>query len=54
MHVNDPRSLGEPLTGDLSGLWRYRVGDYRILAQIEDDRLIILVVHVEHRKNIYD
>lgn len=53
-HGNDPRSLGKPLTGDLSGLWRYRVSDYRILAQIEDDKLIILVVHVGHRKNVYD
>lgn len=54
MHVNDPRTLGKPLSGDLSGLWRYRVGDYRILAQIEDETLIIFVIHVGHRKNVYD
>ena len=54
MLVSDPRTLGKPLSGELSGLWRYRVGDYRILAQIEDDALIILVIHVGHRKNVYD
>ena len=54
MLVSDPRTLGNPLSGELSGLWRYRVADYRILAQIEDDALIILVIHVGHRKNVYD
>ena len=54
MLVSDPRTLGKPLSGELSGLWRYRVGDYRILAQIEDDKLIILIIHVGHRKNVYD
>jgi mRNA interferase RelE/StbE len=54
MLAEDPRRLGKPLSGEFSGLWRYRVGDYRILAQIEDDALIILVIHVGHRKNVYD
>ncbi|KTD20359.1 type II toxin-antitoxin system RelE family toxin [Legionella londiniensis] len=53
MSSNDPRSLGKSLSGDLTGLWRYRVGDYRILAKIEDNNLTILVVHVGHRKNVY-
>ena len=52
--VENPRTLGKPLSGDLSGIWRYRVGDYRILAKIEDENFIILVVHVGHRKNVYD
>ena len=52
--VENPRALGKPLSGDLSGIWRYRVGDYRILAKIEDENFIILVVHVGHRKNVYD
>ena len=52
--VENPRVLGKPLSGDLSGIWRYRVGDYRILAKIEDENFIILVVHVGHRKNVYD
>lgn len=54
MTLDDPRSLGKPLTGGLSELWRYRVGDYRILAKIEDYQFLILVVHVGHRKNVYD
>jgi mRNA interferase RelE/StbE len=54
MPLEDPRSAGKSLSGDLAGLWRYRVGDYRILAEIEDKRFVILVVHVGHRKNVYD
>ena len=50
----DPRRTGHPLTGELQGLWRYRVGRYRIIAEIIDSRLVIVVVEVGHRKNIYD
>lgn len=50
----DPRRFGKPLKADLSGLWRYRVRDYRILCQIKDDVLLVLVVSVGHRKDIYD
>ncbi len=53
MPAVDPRSFGKPLSGNLSGVWRYRTGDYRILAQIEDDNFIIVVLHVGHRKNVY-
>jgi mRNA interferase RelE/StbE len=49
----DPRRLGQPLTGDRQGFWRYRVGDYRIIAAIEDDRLVVLVVTVGHRREVY-
>lgn len=49
----DPRRLGQPLTGDRQGFWRYRVGDYRIVAAIEDDRLLVLVVTVGHRREVY-
>lgn len=52
--LNNPKDDGKPLAGNLLGLWRYRSGDYRILAQILDDKLIILVVKISHRKNIYD
>ena len=51
---DDPRNIGKALSGDLAALWRYRVGDYRILAKIEDHHFIVLVVHVGHRKNVYD
>jgi mRNA interferase RelE/StbE len=50
----DPRRFGKPLKADLAGLWRYRVRDYRILCQIKDEILLVLVVSVGHRKNVYD
>ena len=49
----DPRRFGKGLKSDLAGLWRYRVGDYRILCQIKDRELLVLVVAVGHRKDIY-
>ena len=51
--VEDPRRFGRPLTGDLKGLWRYRVGDYRIIATIEEQRFVVLVVSVGHRREVY-
>lgn len=50
----DPRQHGRALAAELHGLWRYRVGDYRIVCQIQDEILIVLVVRVGHRKNVYD
>jgi mRNA interferase RelE/StbE len=50
----DPRRFGHALTGDLKGLWRYRVGDFRIVASIEDNRFVVLVVTVGHRREVYD
>lgn len=51
---SDPRGLGAPLTGSRYGeLWKYRVGDYRIVARIEDDIVQILVVKIGHRKDVY-
>lgn len=51
--LEDPRSRGKALTGNLAGLWRYRVGDYRIICNIEDGVLVILVVDVAHRSKAY-
>jgi mRNA interferase RelE/StbE len=51
---DDPRRFGRPLAGDLAGLWRYRVADYRIVARIEDNSLVVLVVTVGHRREVYD
>lgn len=48
-----PKLKGKPLSANRSGQWRYRVGDYRILTIIKDDKLIILVIAIGHRKNIY-
>ena len=49
----DPRRFGKGLKADLAGLWRYRVGDFRILCQIVDGELLVLVVAVGHRRDIY-
>jgi mRNA interferase RelE/StbE len=51
--LEDPRSLGSALTGELGGLWRWRIGDYRIVARIDDERITILVVRVGHRREVY-
>ncbi len=51
---SDPRRFGKGLRADLAGLWRYRVGDYRILCQIRDGELLILVVSVGHRRDVYE
>jgi mRNA interferase RelE/StbE len=51
--IDNPRSKGKSLKGNLKGLWRYRVGDYRLICQIKDKELIILIVEIDHRKNIY-
>ena len=51
--LDDPRSQGKPLTGPLRGLWRYRMGDYRIICNIIDRRLVVLVLKVDHRSSVY-
>ena len=51
--LDDPRSLGSGLTGELRGLWRWRIGDYRVVARIEDERFTILVVRIAHRREVY-
>jgi len=52
--LDDPRSIGQALRGSRLGeFWKYRVGDYRLICKIEDDRLLVLVLHVGHRKEIY-
>lgn len=51
--MGNPRSRGKGLAGDMKGVWRYRVGDYRILCRILDAELVILVVTIGHRKDVY-
>jgi len=51
--VENPRILGKSLKGNLSDYWRYRVGDYRLLCEIQDNQLVILVVEIDHRSKIY-
>lgn len=49
----NPKSLGEPLCANLASYWKYRVGNYRLVADIQDDRLIILFLVIAHRRHIY-
>lgn len=51
--LDDPRSRGKALVGNLSGLWRYRVGDYRVVCDIEDGVMLIAVIDVAHRREVY-
>ena len=52
--LDDPKKIGEALKGpELGKYWKYRVGDYRIICQIREKRIIVLVVKVGHRKEIY-
>ncbi len=51
---SNPRQFGKALKGDLGEYWRYRVEDYRILCEIKDEELIVLVVKVGNRRDIYD
>lgn len=51
---SDPRTHGKALVANHRGKWRYRVGDYRILALIEDEKIIITIIDVGHRKDIYE
>ena len=50
----DPRIHGKGLTANRSGQWRYRIGDYRIIAEIFDDKVLILIVNVGHRRDVYE
>ncbi|WP_212541914.1 type II toxin-antitoxin system RelE family toxin [Sphingopyxis indica] len=51
--LENPRTRGHALTGDYAGHWRYRVGDYRVVARIDDGRLVIVVIAIGHRRAIY-
>ncbi len=53
MNCTDPRIHGKGLTSNRSGQWRYRVGDYRILAEIQDERLVLVLIYIGHRSRIY-
>ena len=50
--LDDPRTLGSALTGDHAGYWRWRVGDYRVVARIEDERVVLIRVGVAHRREV--
>jgi len=50
---HDPRDSGKPLTGDKVGLWRYRIGRYRVVCRIEDAQRAVQVLRIAHRKDVY-
>ncbi|WP_306347888.1 type II toxin-antitoxin system RelE family toxin [Pasteurella atlantica] len=52
--ASNPRIIGKNLKGNLKNYWRYRIGDYRLLTQIEDDKLVLILLSAGHRKNIYN
>ena len=49
----NPRQHGKGLTSNRSGQWRYRIGDYRLIADIQEDRIVILILEIGHRRDIY-
>ena len=49
-----PRRFGKALVGNKAGLWRYRIKDYRLICNIEDGNLVVLVLRASHRKNVYE
>ena len=51
--AENPRQWGKPLRGDKQDLWRYRVGDYRLICDIQDEKITVLVLEVGHRKDVY-
>lgn len=51
--ATDPRSSGKALRGDHAGLWRYRIGDYRVICEFRDQTVSVLVVRIGHRKEVY-
>lgn len=52
--TDDPRQFGKALRGDLGEYWRYRIENYRLLCELKNDTLIVLVVKVGHRRDVYD
>jgi len=53
--LDNPRSIGEALRGSKLGeFWKYRVGDYRLICSIEDRRVLILVLRIGHRREVYE
>ena len=51
--TGDPRAFGKALVGEWSGFWRYRIGEYRAIAKIEDDIVTIFIIEVAHRRDVY-
>ncbi len=52
--LDDARAIGERLKGPLREFWKYRVGDYRLICSLKDDRLVVIIIHVGHRREFYN
>ena len=52
--TQNPKFYGKPLKSNLAGLWSYRTADFRIIYKIEEDKLLVIVIEIEHRKSVYD
>ncbi len=52
--AQNPKELGKPLKGDFRGYWRYRWGDYRVIYKIVEHEILIYILRIGHRKDIYD
>ncbi len=53
-NAENPKAKGKPLKYDLSAYWRYRIGDYRLICEIDDDKVIVILIDVGHRRDVYD
>ncbi len=51
--ARDPKGLGKPLKGDFQGYWRYRWGDYRVIYKISEKEILIFILRISHRKEVY-
>lgn len=51
---SDPRTFGKAMTGNLKGYWSYRIGQYRVIADIQDNVLMVIAVAIDHRRTVYD
>ncbi|WP_194954472.1 type II toxin-antitoxin system RelE family toxin [Sphingopyxis solisilvae] len=51
--LENPRQRGKAMVGERKGYWRYRIGDYRVIVRIEDQRLVIVVIAIGHRREVY-
>jgi mRNA interferase RelE/StbE len=52
--AQDPKELGKPLKGEFQGYWRYRWGDYRVIYKISEREILIVVLRISHRKEVYE
>ncbi len=52
--AHNPKELGKPLKGQYKGLWSYRIGEYRVVYKISDEEILILVLKIGHRKDVYN